>query len=64
MSDPIVTLRDIHGVHQCRKGAKQFFDRYNLDWDSFRRNGIRASELEATGDALVNKVVEKVRGQQ
>lgn len=64
MTDPIITLRDIHAVHQCRKGAQRFFERYGLDWHDFRRNGIKASQLEATGDALVKKVVEAVRGQQ
>lgn len=42
----------------CARGSRQFFARYGLDWDDFRRNGIDAEKLRATGDALALAVIE------
>jgi hypothetical protein len=44
----------------CRRGARAWFDRYGLDWDSFRRDGIDSETLLATGDAFAIAVVAHV----
>ena len=64
MTEPVVTLRDVKSVMQCRRGAKLWIDRYGLDWHQFRTVGLPVSVIEATGDALARKVLEKVRGRK
>lgn len=54
----------------CRPRARDWFKRYGLDWDDFRKNGIEADALLATGDGFAVEVVRQVklweasRGQQ
>jgi hypothetical protein len=64
MDDPLVTMRHVRAAGQCRRGAKAFAERHGLDWDEFRVNGLPASVVEATGDALAIKVAEVAREQQ
>jgi hypothetical protein len=53
MSDPVmVHLRHLTQATQCRKGARAFFARHGLDWGRFRREGLPAEVIEATGDAM------------
>lgn len=54
----IVTMRDVRACKMCARGARAFFKRHGLDWSDFIRNGIDASVLEATGDAMALKVVD------
>lgn len=61
MAEPRVTMAHIRQVHFCSRGARAFFERYGLDWASFLREGIPASELEATGDALAARVCSLAR---
>jgi hypothetical protein len=67
----IVRLEHLSGVRGfnarpglCRKGARAWFARYQLDWDAFRKHGIDADTLLATGDAFAIAVVEHVRTQE
>ena len=48
-------------VGYCAKMGRIFFARHGLDWSDFVRNGIAASALENTGDALALRVVEHAR---
>lgn len=69
IDDFIVTLEHLHSVPDvggrtgyCHRGARQFFNRYQLDWAAFvQTGGISANELLATGDALAIKLVEHAR---
>lgn len=54
--EPRVTMDHVRRVHFCSRGARAFFQRYGLDWQVFLREGIPASVLEATGDALAARV--------
>jgi hypothetical protein len=56
MTEPRVTMAHIRQAKLCARGARAFFERYQLDWPGFLREGIPACELEATGDALVTRV--------
>lgn len=55
-----VFVKDLRKLRYCVKGSKAFFDRYGLDWQSFKRNGIDAEKLRATGDGMAIKLVEAV----
>lgn len=64
MTDILVTIRDLRAAHCCCRGGREVLAKYGLDWDKFRKEGLLASELEATGDALILRVVEKARGKE
>lgn len=55
-ADPKVTVAHLRRVHFCVRGARAFAARYGLDWSRFVREGLPASELEATGDAMAARV--------
>ena len=52
-----VTMRHIREARMCSKGTRAFFEAHGLDWNEFLREGIDATKLEATGDAMAIKVV-------
>lgn len=45
----------------CNRGARAFFARHGLDWSKFLREGVAADVLEATGDAMAKRVIERAR---
>lgn len=59
-----VVVRQVHmrACRYCSKGVREFFSRHGLDYSLFLREGIPASQLEATGDVMATKVVEVARG--
>lgn len=52
-----VHLRDMRELGYCNRGAREFFQRHNLDWIEFVNSGIDADKLVATGDGMAIKVV-------
>jgi hypothetical protein len=60
----IVTMRHVRQAKMCSKGARAFFQRHNLDWPTFVRQGLPADIIAATGDTMALKVVEVARGQR
>lgn len=45
----------------CVQGAKLLCQRYDLDWQTIKRDGIEESDLLAIGDALAVSLVEHAR---
>lgn len=67
-TDLIVTVNHLYSVRAwngrrgyCARGARAWFARHGLDWTAFVRDGLPASVLEATGDALALTLVEHAR---
>lgn len=58
----IITMRDVRAAKMCSRGARKFFERHNLDWSDFIKNGIDAEKLLSTGDAMAVRVVEVAGG--
>lgn len=61
MDDPLVTLEHARAVAYCSRGMRAFALQHGLDWDEFRRQGLPASVLEATGDAMAIKAAAAAR---
>ena len=61
MDDPLVTMTHVRQLRYCASGARTFCERYGLDWREFVRNGLPASQFEATGDALGAKIAHVAR---
>jgi len=56
--DFLVTMRDVRAARGCSRGARMFAERHGLDWKEFLKDGILASRLVATGDAMAINIVE------
>lgn len=63
-TEVVVTMQHVRKAKMCSRGTRQFFDRYNLDWNTFLQSGISSSVILATGDAMGAKVVEVARGRE
>lgn len=63
-SEPRAYVRHVRGEKLCSAGGREFFRRYDLDWNDFLTNGIPVSELEKTGDYFALKVAARARAEQ
>ena len=53
-----VTIQDLRDARYCLAGVRPWFRRHELDWQDFLSHGIDADRLRATGDALVEPVIQ------
>lgn len=53
-----VTIQDLRDARYCLAGVRPWFRRHGLDWQDFLARGIEADQLRATGDALVEPVIQ------
>lgn len=64
-SDPvIVRMEHVRAARMCSRGARAFFARHNLDWQTFIKDGLPAEVIAATGDAMALQLVEVARGRK
>lgn len=56
-----ITITDIRAAGHCARGAKAWFERHDLDFKDFLKNGIEEEELLKSGDALAVRVVDMKR---
>lgn len=62
--DFVITMKDVRAAHHCSAGARAWFKLHGLDWSDFLRNGIAASKMLATNDALGVRLVEFVKNRR
>lgn len=62
--DTIVYLADLRAAGVCWRGSRIFLLRHGLDPEDFRRNGIAASKLLKTNDAIAARVVGVAHGRR
>lgn len=62
----IVEMKHFRQLHNCSRGVRRGFQRYNLDYSDFLKNGISADKLlEVTNnDSMVLAVVEVASGER
>ena len=48
----LVRLEHCRRLGYCARGMREFLRRHGLDWEQFRREGLPAAQIEATGDAM------------
>ena len=58
----IVTMKDIRASKLCSSGTRIFLEKHGFLWRDFLINGISATKLAATNDAMALKVVEVACG--
>ncbi|WP_323037722.1 hypothetical protein [Pararhodobacter sp.] len=54
----VVTIQDLRAARYCLAGVRPWFQRHGLNWQDFLSHGIDAERLRATGDALVDPVIQ------
>lgn len=54
----IVTTADLRSVGYCFAGVRPWFARHGFDWQAFIEQGISVDKLRATGDALIEPVIQ------
>lgn len=64
MTNIIVRMEHVRAARMCSRGARAFFERHNLDWNTFIREGLPVEQIEATGDAMALQVAEVARGRK
>lgn len=52
-----VYRRHLAAMKYCARGCREFFDKHNLGWSDFLRNGIERDRLYNTNDAMAQKAV-------
>jgi hypothetical protein len=57
-----ITIRNTAGCKYCSKGVREFFKKYNLDYNEFVKNGVEEEVLLGTGDSMAKRVVEFAHG--
>lgn len=58
----IIYMRHIRAAKMCSRGARQWFDRYGIDWMDFLNNGIDEDILLATNCLMAITVVDVAHG--
>jgi hypothetical protein len=64
VSEAIVTVEHCRALGYCARGMRAFFAQHGLDWQAFRAAGLPASTIEATGDAMAQRVAALARETQ
>lgn len=59
-----VRIRHIRQAGYCASGTRVWFQRHNIDYTDFLKNGIDAEKILAVGDHLGTVVVEKARAEE
>lgn len=57
----MITINDVRLAGHCVKGAREWFDRHDLDFRDFIKNGISEERFLSSGDALAAEIVKRKR---
>ena len=57
----VVRMKDLRRLGYCSSGVRAFFERQNLDYSAFLREGIGEDELRATKDGMALAAIEEAR---
>lgn len=50
--------RHLRELGYCNRGARAFCLRHGISWPAFLRTGIDAPTLQATGDAMAQRLID------
>lgn len=62
--EPRIYMKHIRMAKMCSKGTRAFFQKHGIDWIEFLKNGVPASVLVETKDAMALRVVEVACGRK
>lgn len=56
-----ITIQDTAALGYCRRGTREFFERHNLDWHRFRKEGLPVDDFEGIDDEMVVAAIRQAR---
>jgi len=56
-----VTLQDAIVLGYCRRGCREFAQQHDLDWDTFRHEGLDSELFENIDDEMVRDFLAEAR---
>lgn len=59
----MITITDVRRLH-CTRGARRWFESYDLDFRDFLKYGIDEKTFLATGDAHAIEIVRRKRARE
>jgi len=59
-----VTVQDLRTARYCLAGARLWFRRHGIAWRDLLEDGVEVERLRATGDALVEPVIEAAQARE
>lgn len=57
-------MRHVRQARMCSRGARKFFKDFNLDWNTFIKEGLDEETLLATNHGLAKLVVDTAHGRK
>lgn len=57
----MITITDVRAAGHCVRGARAWFESYDLDFRDFLKRGIDDDAFLATGDAYAIEIVNRKR---
>ncbi len=57
----IVKHCDCRTLGYCNKGLRFFFNKNNMDWSDFVKNGIDDSKLIPFNNTMINRAIEQAK---
>ena len=61
IEDFTITSRELKEVGICFEGQREWFPEHGFDLRQVVKHGVKASELEATGDGMALKAIKLVK---
>lgn len=59
-----ISIADIRAAGHCVKGVREWFERHDLDFRGFLKDGIEEEEFVSKGDHLAAQVVSHKKNQK
>ena len=56
-----IYINDVRRFGYCVRGIKKFCAMHNIDFKNFVKNGIDIAEIEDIDDAMLNKLIAKLK---
>lgn len=53
----IITMQHLRKLKYCSRGVRLFFEKYNLDYQKFLKEGISESDLKQTNNAMADAAI-------
>lgn len=53
----IVTMQHLRKLKYCSRGVRAFFEKYNLDYQKFLKEGVSEEDLKKTNNAMADAAI-------
>jgi len=57
----VVKIEHLRKLRYCSRGVRKFFEKYELDYSRFLREGIAENELVKTNDAMAFAAIDEAK---